>query len=128
MPATGTVLAAGSSSLTTSTWYSFKPLPRRSCRIFRSCFKAIISLRAETRKCPGPTAGSQILIVFTISLASLESSILLYTSTSSFTIPFFNYIELLHNRFSDSITTHIHSNKTRCKEGTVFITVNFFKN
>jgi hypothetical protein len=48
-----------------------------SISILSSDFIAIISFRAETRKCPEPTAGSQILILLTISLASLISSILL---------------------------------------------------
>jgi len=44
---------------------------------------AIISLSAETKKCPEPTAGSHIFMLLTILFASFRSSILSYNELIS---------------------------------------------
>ena len=54
--------------------------PLTSTNIPNSYFRYINSFNAETRKCPDPTAGSQILILLIKSLALDISSILLYKS------------------------------------------------
>ena len=78
------------SSLATSMEYSFKRLPFLSFSILSSLLIAIISFRAETKKCPLPTAGSQIFRSLIMLFASWISSILLYSSSNSLIFHFFD--------------------------------------
>jgi hypothetical protein len=88
---------------------------------------AIISLSADTRKCPEPTAGSHIFKLFRIRLASFLSSILVVQFTQIGAIPSLCFIEFLHHCPADGFAAHVHGNKSGCKERTILVAVYLFE-